>query len=66
MIAGPEFGADEGKTFLVTRALYGLKSASFSFRTYMAEKLSDLAFQSTLAECTSMTSWPSHVTHKRF
>ena len=50
MIAGPEFGADEGKTFLVTRALYGLKSASFSFRTYMAEKLSDLGFQSTLAD----------------
>jgi hypothetical protein len=25
MIAGPEFGADEGKTFLVVKALYGLK-----------------------------------------
>ena len=50
MIAGPEFGADEGKTFLVVRALYGLKSASFSFRSYMAEKLSDLGFQSTLAD----------------
>ena len=49
MMAGPEFGADKGKTLLVTRALYGLKLASFSFRTYMAEKLSDLGFQSTLA-----------------
>jgi hypothetical protein len=48
MIAGPEFGADEGKTFLVVRALYGLKSASFSFRSYMAEKLADLGFQSTI------------------
>jgi hypothetical protein len=50
MIAGAEFGPDEGKTFLVVKALYGLKSASFSFRAYMAEKLSDLGFQSSLAD----------------
>ncbi len=50
MIAGPEFGADEGKTFLVVRALYGLKSASFSFWSYMAEKLTELGFQSTMAD----------------
>lgn len=50
MIAGAEFGPDEGKTFLVVKALYGLKSASFSFRSYMAEKLSDLGFQSSLAD----------------
>ena len=50
MVAGPEFGADEGKTFLVVRALYGLKSASFSFRSYMAAKLTELGFQSTLAD----------------
>jgi hypothetical protein len=50
MIAGSEFGPDEGKTFLVVKALYGLKSASFSFRSYMAEKLSELGFQSSLAD----------------
>ena len=50
MIAGPEFGAEEGKTFLVVKALYGLKSASFSFRSYMAEKLSELGFQSSMAD----------------
>ena len=50
MIAGPEFGPDEGKTLLVVKALYGLKSASFSFRSYMAEKLSELGFQSSLAD----------------
>ena len=50
MIAGPEFGPDEGKTLLVVRALYGLKSASFSFRSYMAEKLTNLGFQSTMAD----------------
>ena len=50
MIAGPEFGVDEGKTCLVVKALYGLKSASFSSRSFMAEKLTQLGFQSTLAD----------------
>jgi hypothetical protein len=50
MIAGPEFGPEEGKTFLVVKALYGLKSASFSFRSYMAEKLTEMGFQSTIAD----------------
>ena len=50
MIAGPEFGPEEGKTFLVVKALYGLKSASFSFRSYMAEKLTEMNFQSTMAD----------------
>jgi hypothetical protein len=36
MIAGPEFGPEEGKAFLVVKPLYGLKSASFSFRSFMA------------------------------
>jgi hypothetical protein len=50
MIAGPEFGPEEGKTFLVVKALYGLKSASFSFQSYMAEKLTEMRFQSSLAD----------------
>ena len=50
MIAGPEFGSEEGKTFLVVKALYGLKSASFSFRAHMAEKLVEMGFQSTMAD----------------
>ena len=50
-IAGPEFGPDEGKTFLVlVKSLYGLKSASFSFRSFMVEKLVDMSFQSSLAD----------------
>lgn len=48
--AGSEFGADQGKTLLVVRALYGLKSASASFRAYMAEKLDDLGFKSSQAD----------------
>jgi Reverse transcriptase (RNA-dependent DNA polymerase) len=50
MIAGTEFGLEEGKTFLVVKALYGLKSARFSFRTHMAEKLAEMGFQSTIAD----------------
>ena len=50
MIAGPEFGHEEGKHFLVVKALYGLKSASFSFRSYMAEKLVSMGFQSSMAD----------------
>lgn len=44
MIAGPEFGSEEGKVFLVVKALYGLKSASFSFRSFMAETLTAMGF----------------------
>jgi Reverse transcriptase (RNA-dependent DNA polymerase) len=50
MVAGPEFGHEEGKVFLVVKALYGLKSASFSFRSYMAEKLTDMGFLSSIAD----------------
>ena len=50
MVAGPEFGSEEGKTFLVVKALYGLKSASFSFRSFMAEKLDSMGFQSSMAD----------------
>jgi hypothetical protein len=50
IIAGPEFGTDEGKHFLDVKALYGLKSASFSFRSCMAEKLALMGFQSSMAD----------------
>jgi Reverse transcriptase (RNA-dependent DNA polymerase) len=48
MVAGPEFGHEEDKTILVVKALYGLKSASFSFRSSMAEKFAAMNFQSTI------------------
>ncbi len=50
IVAGPEFCSKEGKTFLVVKALYGLKSASFSFISFMAEKLTEMGFQYTLAD----------------
>eukprot|EP00980_Cylindrotheca_fusiformis_P023363 scaffold10416_cov115-Cylindrotheca_fusiformis.AAC.1 len=50
MRAGPEFGDDEGKCFIVTKALYGLKSAGSSFRAFMAKKLDELGFYSCPAD----------------
>jgi hypothetical protein len=48
--AGIEFGAEQGKNLFVVRALYGLKSASASFRTYMAKKLDEMGFKSSVAD----------------
>ena len=49
--AGPEFGSDQGKPFIITRALYGLKSSGASFRAFLAEHLeNELGFQSTVAD----------------
>lgn len=42
VVTGPGFGAEEGKTFIDVKAINGLKSASFSFQSYMTEKLSDM------------------------
>eukprot|EP00980_Cylindrotheca_fusiformis_P022162 scaffold9066_cov80-Cylindrotheca_fusiformis.AAC.1 len=48
--AGPEFGDDEGKCFIVTKALHGLKSAGSSFRAFLAKKLDELGFYSCPAD----------------
>ena len=48
--AGPEFGHEQGKAFIVKRALYGLKSASAAFRSFMAKKLDDIGFRSSHAD----------------
>ena len=50
MKAGPEFGSNEGKLFIVERALYGLKSAGASCRQYLAGKIYDLGFKSSAAD----------------
>lgn len=42
VIAGPEFGALQGRTMIVVRALYGLREASASFRSFMAKRLDEL------------------------
>ena len=48
--AGPEFGESEGKYFIVAKALYGLKSAGASFRSFLAKKFDALNFKSCLAD----------------
>ena len=50
MRAGTEFGPEQGKIFIVVRALYGLKSASAAFRSFMAKKLDEIGFQSCPAD----------------
>jgi hypothetical protein len=50
VIAGPEFGPDQGKKMLVKRALYGLKSAGATFRAFLGEHLHDLGYRPSLAD----------------
>ena len=47
---GRECGEDQGKVLVVTRALYGLKSAGSSWRSSLAEALRNLKFESTRAD----------------
>ena len=48
--AGPEFKEEKGQIFIVRRALYGLKSASASFRSFMAKRFDELGFKSSHAD----------------
>jgi Reverse transcriptase (RNA-dependent DNA polymerase) len=48
--AGPEFGSEAGKIFIVKKALYGLKSAGAAFRALLAETLYDLGYVPTKAD----------------
>ena len=43
-IAGAEFGSDQGKTYIVRRALYGLKTSGASFRKFLAQSFTDMGF----------------------
>ena len=48
--SGPEFDSDRWKLMLTTRALYGLKTSSASFRYYLAETLYELGYTPTKAD----------------
>lgn len=48
--AGPEFGEEEGQWMIVVRALYGLRGAGASFRSFLASKLDDLGFVPCVAD----------------
>ena len=46
---GPEFGKDVGKTVVIVRALYGLKSAGAAFRSHLARCMESLGYKSCKA-----------------
>ena len=47
-VAGPEFGEDEGKIYIVKRALYGLKSSGSAWRSFFSNVLvQQLGFKPT-------------------
>lgn len=48
--AVPEFGALQGQTLVIVRALYGLKEDSASYRSFMAKRLDELGFKSSDAD----------------
>ena len=48
--AGPEFGSEAGKIFIITKALYGLKSSGAAFRLFLADHLHDKGFRASLAD----------------
>ena len=45
-ILGPEFGPDAGKTALIFRALYGLKSAGAAFCAHLASLMQRMGYTS--------------------
>ena len=47
---GPEFGADQGKSALIVRALYGLRSAGASFSRHIADCMRHLGYNSCKAD----------------
>ena len=47
---GPEFGPDNGKRAVITRALYGNKSAGADFRNHLRECMEHLNYKSCLAD----------------
>jgi hypothetical protein len=51
VVAGPEFGPELcGRTLIVARALYGLRSAGAAFRSYLAEHLWSLDYRPSYAD----------------
>ena len=49
-VLGPEFGADQGKTAVIVRALYGLKSAGASFGRHLADCMRNLGYEPCKAD----------------
>ena len=50
-IAGNEWKANEGRTILIVRALYGLKSSALAWRKHLADTIGNkIGFESSLAD----------------
>ena len=49
-VLGSEFGPDAGKRALITRALYGTKSAGAAFRHHLADCMRMMGYKSCLAD----------------
>ena len=47
---GPEFGEEAGKTAIIVRAVYGLKSSAAAFRNHLAECMRHMGYVSCLAD----------------
>jgi Reverse transcriptase (RNA-dependent DNA polymerase) len=50
IVAGPEFGPMEGHTFLIDKALYGLRSSGLCWHQIFAVALRDVGFTPSKAE----------------
>ena len=48
--AGPEFGPLKGKMLIIKKAPYGLNSSGKAFRSFMAEKLDNMNFKSSIGD----------------
>jgi hypothetical protein len=49
-VLGPEFGNDAGKTAIIVRALYGLKSAGAALRAHLASFMRQMGYTSCKAD----------------
>jgi hypothetical protein len=49
-VLGPEFGQDAGKSAIIVRALYGLKSAGAAFRAHLASFMRQMGYASCKAD----------------
>ncbi len=49
-ILGPEFGHDSGKSAVIVRVLYGLKSAGAAFRAHLASFMRQMGYTSCKAD----------------
>ena len=49
-VAGPEFGSEAGKTMIVRKALYGLRSSGASFRAMLADTIWAMQYRPSKAD----------------